>query len=111
MKRTITFGDEAKSQQRFELFQAAILNGGAAGQRGGIEILRREAKLLDAFDAISDPAGDEKPRRVRDGAQLVLEQADFDVLKKRMEEAPWAPAASRGVIDALDWLSAAATTE
>lgn len=117
MKRVLTFESARQDQKRFELLYQAILIGGASaqpGSRGGIEVLRREARLLDALDGISiaDPdetkglAG-EPGRLVQAEAELVLEQPDFELLKKRVEETPWLPKAARDVVDVIDWLSAA----
>jgi hypothetical protein len=119
MKRTIEFKDDAKNQKRFELLYGAILVGGAQaqnGQRGGIEVLRREARLLDSLDTISvlNPdrtvpkfPNDEPARLVTSGAAMVIAQADFELLKKRLEDTPWLPKVARDVVDTVDWLSAA----
>lgn len=120
MKRVVTFktGDEAKNQQRFELLYSAILAGGSTPSRGsGIDMLRKEARLLDALDAISDedgakttrplPTGDHA-RLVRTDAELVLSQPEHELLKKRLEDGPWSPGAARAVVDCADWLGSAA---
>jgi hypothetical protein len=118
MKRVVTFkagGD--KDQRRFSLMYGAILIGAQTPSRGtGIDVLRKEGRILDALDGISDP--DESPdarklptgessRKVRDGAELVLAQPDHELLKKRLEEGSWTPGIARHIIDCVDWFSAA----
>lgn len=112
--RIITFkSGEVKSQKRFELLYGAMLLGGQQpGARGGIEVLRREARILDALDAISTPeSGNEETRSVVIDSVLSLQQPDFELLKKRLEEAPWLPKIARNVVDAVDWLGTAAEKE
>lgn len=116
MKRRLEFkvGD-AKNQKRFELLHGAVLllPLPSAGGRG-IEVIRREGRILDALESIStvnpDPQApkimDEPARQVR-CAVLLLEQADFELLKKRVETIDWHPKYSRAVVDVVDWLSAA----
>jgi hypothetical protein len=119
MKRIVTFkaGDQ-KNQQRFALLYGAILVGAQTQSRGtGIDVLRKEGRVLDALDSVSDqddspearmlPTG-ERARKVRDGAELVLAQPEHELLKKRVEEGPWTPAVARNVVDCVDWFSAAA---
>lgn len=116
MIRVLTFDDTPRSQKRFELLYGAILVGGADGQRkGGIETIRREARILDALDARSvvndDPKAppfpsNEPARLVQTGA-LTLEQADFEILLQRMKDTPWLPKIARDVVDTVDWLTTA----
>lgn len=116
MIRVLTFDDSARSQKRFELLYSAILMGGSDGQRkGGIEMIRREARMLDALDAGSvlndDPKAapfpsNEPPRLVRPGA-VKLDQPDFDVLLQRVKDTPWLPKFARDVVNTVDWLTAA----
>lgn len=124
MTRTITFNaDEARNQKRFEFIIGAMLLGGNHEQqssRGSIEVLRREARILNVLDAISDPnpdpqapklANNEPARTVRANAVMELDQPDFELLRKRLEETPWMPKVARDVVDAVDWLSAAEKVE
>ena len=113
--RVITFDRNGRGQRRFEIFYAAILLGAPKAGRG-LEVLRREARILDALDAISTAVdgaapGPVPPRHVTPAARLVLAQPEYDLLARYLEGVEWAPAASRDVVDAFDWLSAAATED
>jgi len=119
MKRVVTFKTgETKNQHRFEVLYGAIVAGGQTPSRGsGIEVLRKEARILDALDAISDPPtsssqtrplpNGEPTRAVQNGCELVLAQPEHELLKKRLEEGLWSPRAARDVVDCIDWFSAA----
>lgn len=110
--RVIAFDDDRRNQRRFDLYYAAVLLGAPKGPRG-LEVIRREARILDALDAISDPSPDavgpgDVPRRVvQAGRALLLPQPECDLLTKYLDTAEWVPAVSRDVVDAADWLSAA----
>jgi hypothetical protein len=113
----LTFDSNGRGQRRFEIVYAAILLGAPKGARG-LEAIRREARILDALDAVSvadadavPPAGAVPARRVTPGARLVLAQPEFELVGRYLEAVEWAPVASRDVIDAADWVSAAATHE
>jgi hypothetical protein len=114
--RVLTFDSNGRGQKRFEIVYAAILLGAPKGARG-LEAIRREARILDALDAISvgdGQAGATGPipaRRVTQGARLVLAQPEYELVGRYLEAVEWTPAASRDVIDAADWVSAAATHE
>jgi hypothetical protein len=118
MKRVAIFkSGDPKNQQRFALLCGAILVGAQTPSRGtGIDVLRKEGRVLDALDDISDPndapdarrlANGDPARTVRDGVELVLSQPEHELLKKRLEEGPWVPAIARHVVDCVDWLGAA----
>lgn len=113
--RVLTFDGNGRGQRRFEIVYAAILLGAPKGARG-LEAIRREARILDALDAISlgDSVTGSAPvpaRIVNPGARLVLAQPELDLVGRYLEAVEWAPVASRDVIDAADWVSAAATSE
>lgn len=111
--RVVNFDGNGRGQKRFEILYAAILLGAPKGARG-LETVRREARILDALDAISTAAdaasasGLPPLRHVQPGARLALAQPDFELLGRYLEAVEWTPAASRDVIDAADWWSAAA---
>lgn len=116
MTRTLTFNVATHNQQRFRLLYEAILLGGQTPSRGsGIDVLRKEAAILDALDAVSDPpatdaqtlVNGDRARQVRPGEILVLAQHELDLLKKRLEDGPWLPQVARQVVDVVDWCSAA----
>jgi hypothetical protein len=109
--RVVTFEANGRGQRRFEILYAAILLGAPKGARG-LETIRREARVLDALDAISTPADDPATgpipaRHVTPDADLVLAQPEFELLARYLDAVEWTPAASRDVVDAADWFSAA----
>lgn len=112
--RVIAFDDDRRNQRRFEIYYAAVLLGAPKGARG-LEVIRREARVLDALDAISDlgttpapaAAGDVPRRLVQRGRALLLSQPEFDLLCTYLAGAEWVPLVARDVVDAADWLSAA----
>jgi len=111
MTRVVTFDGNGRSQRRFEILYAAILLGAPKGARG-LDTIRREARVLDALDAISTPDDDAPPapvpaRHLTADAELRLAQPEFDLLTRYLDAVEWAPAAARDVVDAADWLSAA----
>jgi hypothetical protein len=113
MTRVVTFDGNGRSQKRFDILYAALLLGAPKGARG-LDTIRREARVLDALDAISTPvdtaAGPVPARHLKfDNAELVLclQQPEFELLTRYLEAVEWAPAAARDVVDAADWLSAA----
>lgn len=112
MKRKVTFSDETKNQKRFELLYLSIILG--APQNRGIEVIRREARILDLLDSISSVNSDsnvkfgtEPGRIINGGAELLLEVADFELIKSRLEKTEWVAIWSRKVVDTLDWFSSA----
>jgi hypothetical protein len=117
VQRVVTFETNGRSQRRFEILYAAVLLGAPKGARG-LETIRREARVLDALDAISTPVdvdgaatGPIPPRHVTPDAALVLAQPEFEILARYLDAVEWTPAASRDVVDAADWLSAASRGE
>ena len=111
MKRRLEFDESARSGARFKRLYEGLLSG--AERAKNIEIIRREARVLDALDAISDtedtPQGPQ--RKVRAGTALELDQADFKLLEQYVHNTPWLPVVSRQIVDLVDWMSTAATTE
>ena len=107
MKRRLEFDDTEKSQQRFKRLYEGLLSGG--GERKNIEVIRREARVLDALDAVSDPeeTAHGLQRAVRPGAVVELDQADFALLEQYVSNTSWLPVVSRQIVDLVDWMSAA----
>lgn len=122
MTRTITFGPckDATTQkpslccQRFVLLYNAFTAGGnriyapQQGQRPADE-RRKEAKILRAFDGISEVVDEATGGRklLPEGGTLVLDQDLFVVLEKYLDAAPAPTELSREIADLLDWVSAA----
>jgi hypothetical protein len=115
MKRVVSFkADATKNQKRLELCYAAVVLGAPQAARG-IDVIRREARLLDALDAISTPDTEGAlmvnglPKRSPQvDAVLTLDQPDWELLRRYVENTPWSPMAARDVVDVVDWLGAAA---
>ena len=96
---------------RFQLLWATLTAGGdGKGERTPM-IIRKEARLQDTLEPISDPKpgnGGPPERTLKpEGATVTLSQEDFDLLVQYSEKTQWNPAASRDVVDLWDWLSTA----
>lgn len=113
MTRTLVF-DGAKAPRRFEFCLRAVLGFGDGKGDRTRDTLRKEARILDALDAISEPdldavkAGDKDARRLKpEGGTVTLAQDDFVLLEQDVEKTPWLPRAARDAVDLQEWLSAA----
>lgn len=111
MKRVLQFDPEnPKSARRFELCRTAILNAGDAKGPRDRATIRQEARLLDAFDAISapDPTNDKDPTaRALVGGPVTLAGEDFTLLTKYLDTTPWLPRFARDAVDVQDFADAA----
>jgi len=117
MTKTLVFED-AKGAQRFaRLYESLILGSMAPSQERDFDVYRREAKLADAFEAISAPdtsaraLAESIPARkllVLNGGgppKLTLDGADIELLKRRLKLKDfWTAPAVRSVVDTYDWL-------
>jgi hypothetical protein len=114
MTRTLTFTGP-KAAKRFDLLRVALLAGGDGKGERTRETLRKEARLFDALDTVSDPAPtatDPDARVLRpfpavDALVVTVSQEDFDLLTAYVDKTPWTPRASRGAVDVQDFLCAA----
>jgi hypothetical protein len=116
MRRVLAFDDNAESRRRFSLLYEALLIGGFVAsqdrpgvERKGFESVRREAKILRKFKAISEDNPDDKlgtgePNRrlVAPGGEILLEQPEHDLMKKYAETCHWKVSQADDVIDAVD---------
>lgn len=103
--------DSPESSERFMLLYQGFLAGGQLhdprdGAKGMI-VIRREARILDKFEGISEALPDRLigEDRVLRGELMVLEQPEFELLVKYFERAPWTTKISRKIVDVSDWLS------
>lgn len=131
-RRALVFDvGDGRSEKRFQMIRTAIL---IAGDRKGTrdrETIRKEARLLDALDSISEPDtsasakhacpacgaqfdaiagttngdGGETPRKLT-GGRLELRAEDHALLTKYLDGAPWLPASSRAARDVQDFADA-----
>ena len=121
MQRVLVF-DGDKAVKRFAMLRVSLLSGGDGKGERSREILRKEARLLDALDTVSAPVTGERRRRVDDQGdpearelkqfvdgelRVTIAQNDFDLLSSYVDKTPWVPRAARSAVDLQDWLSAA----
>lgn len=111
----LVFENTDEARERFELLYSGFVNGGAQGQRGGIETMRREAKILDKLESVSElhegrACGEcgqliAGKQRLNDGEQEVsFDQPELALVKKHIENCPWTTRMSRKIVDLIDWL-------
>lgn len=113
MTRVLIF-DGPKAATRFVLCRTAILNGGDGKGDRSRETIRKEARLLDALDAISTPEPTPEDPSARALLHVIntvtLSQDDFALLVTYLDACPWFPKAARDAVDVQDWVSAAEKT-
>lgn len=111
MTRLVFSGPQAG--KRFELLYVALLNGGDGKGDRSAGIIRREARLFNELDAISEPIKDDPDqRRLMDGEhEITVPQEDVDLLLGYAEKTAWVPRAARSAVDLWDWLGNAQHAE
>lgn len=123
MKRMITLSGETASDTFDALWMGFCVGRGFAlnvdnKQAGQARDARRaDLAIKRSLEGVSDPAPDaprlpffnDAQRRVRDGASMVLEQAQIDTLVAYINRVPWATSSLDACEQALDALSAAPT--
>lgn len=124
MKRSLVF-DGPKGARRFDLCYEALLGGGDKKGDRARATLRKEARLLDAFESISKPdesklascaacqrAANPDARLIgATAAPIVISQEDYELLRQYVDTAPWLPRVARDAVDVQDWLATAPTLE
>lgn len=116
MTRVLVF-DGDHGPKRFELCRIAVLSAGNGKGERTRDVIRREARLLDALDTVSAPRPDTDVAApnsrvlLSEGGTVALAQEDFALLEQYLDTTPWLPMAARAAVDAQDWLSAAAKVE
>jgi hypothetical protein len=116
MKRVLVF-DGARASKRFTLLWLSLMSGGnlnGDAKDRTPAVIRKEARLQDALEEISDgiDASDGQVDRAlkideHRVATVMLSQEDFELLQQYSEKTIWTPRASRDVVDLWDWLSTA----
>lgn len=111
MTRVLVF-DGPRAAKRFELLRVALFAAGDGKGERTREIVRAEARLLDALDTVSTAtpdAGDPDARTLIAGAAptVAISQPDCDRLTQYVDTTPWTPRTARDAVDLQDWLSAA----
>jgi hypothetical protein len=107
MTRVLVF-DGPKAAKRFEMLRLAVVNGGdGKGDRSPVTI-RKEARLMDTLDSVSQNGGPDPDvrRLLAEDLMAIFAQEDFELLQQYAEKTPWTPRASRDAVDLWDWLSA-----
>lgn len=118
------------SEKRFQMCRTAIFVAGDRQGKRDRETIRKEARLLDALDGISEPDPretvkpvcpscgnpldgrlaaqlvDTEPRRLI-GGRVALSADDHTLLTKYLDTAPWLPASARAARDVQDFADAA----
>ncbi len=116
MERKVVFDGE-KAARRFELVRTAVLNAGDGKGERNRERLRREARVLDALDTISDPKdqankdGDRILRVDPTPASLLIDQADHKLVEDYLGTTPWLPRTAQLAVDTQDWWETAEKVE
>lgn len=101
--RRLEFGET--DGEKFNMIYQGFLLGGNGPSSKGIDVFRREVKVLDKLDAISTEKEDGS-RVLNEGPQsILLEQPEYDLLKKYFENTPWTTKVSRQVVNISDWLA------
>ena len=132
MKRVLTFdGDDPKSAKRFEMIFEAVMQAGDKTDKRDRALVRKEARVIEALEAISEPSekrpvtcghcGSDltslverhvsavrEPRHLKPGAQIVtLQGEDHELMTKYVDTVPWLPVAARAAVDVQDFVGAA----
>jgi hypothetical protein len=108
MTRLLVF-DGPRGAKRFQLLWAALTAGGDGKGDRSPAVIRKEARLQEIFERISEPVGetDRQLAPAADGAPTaVVSQEDFDLLQQYTERVPWNPRFSRDIVDLWDFVSA-----
>jgi hypothetical protein len=108
-KLVLNDGEQA-AKLKFKLLYEGFLTGGATAdprEPRNIMTSRIESKILDKFEAISQPEGNTRELiyRTDPPAVIELDQLEYEAVKKYFERCPWIPAISREVVGVADWLS------
>ena len=93
--------------KRFEFcFEACLLAGDGKAPRDKMRV-RKEAKLFDALDIISEPAGPTRTLKEKGRQTIMLDKELYDLLVEYVDTAPWKPTSSQLAVKVMDWLAAA----
>lgn len=128
--RALVFNGDPRSDKRFQMIRTAVLNAGDRKGPRDRETIRKEARILDALDAISEPdvrqasavcpncgalldataatvpTGDVESRRLL-GGRLDLRAEDHALLTKYLDTTPWLPSSARAARDVQDFADGA----
>lgn len=110
MTRTLIFDGE-RGGERFGLLRLAVFSAGDGKGDRARATIRKEARILDALDSISEaaPLKDDPDYRLLTtsrGDRVTLSQEDFELVERYVDTAAWTPRSARAAVDLQDWLSA-----
>lgn len=119
MKRRLML-DGPKAPTRFEFFREGFLVGGLiegedkGGKPNPRDVVRAETRILNAIDAVSEPApgplgpGGVECRKLRsDATELLIAQAEWELIDRYLNRVTWQTPKAREANDMLDWFGAA----
>lgn len=109
---------EIASSEDFGLIYQGFIIGGNSVSSKTMQVIRREAKILDKLEDISQPVGDNRyptGDRVRElvatendaPVKLKLTDEELELLKQYFESVPWVTKLSREVVRLADLLDSA----
>ena len=91
-----------------ELLYQGFVIGGSQQEKKPISSVRLEARLLDKFDAISEPAegtyptGDAIRKFSGDPTELLVTREELDLIIRYVNSVPWTTRVSREIVKVLD---------
>lgn len=104
--RVFDFDETPEQRDRFPLIYQGFVVGGDSIKSKGMEVTRREARILDKLEAISDEDAD-LGRKLKPGPQrFELEQPEYELLLRYFEATPWSTRVSRKIVAVHDWMKA-----
>ncbi len=113
--------DRSQDRRRFDLLYQGFMFGGNQQQSKGMDVLRREARILDTLDSISlvqnpgDGTPDDPARLLRTLApghhEVSFEEPDYALLCRYFNGAAWTTSVARQVVSISDWLAGIPQTD
>lgn len=98
----------------FELVYEGFMVGGSLERTKGMTTLRREIRILDKIEQISEiypcgkmlPVNDEPCRKLKsEKEELILDKPEVELILRYMTLVPWTTGKSvRNAIEVIDWL-------
>ena len=103
--RKLTFESD-QDRSYFPMLYAGFMNGGNSPSPKGMEVTRREVRILDKLDDISHDVPETGERVLNEGPQqILLDQPEYELLKRYFENTPWTTKVARQVVNISDWLA------
>lgn len=94
-----------KAAKRFEFCLEAMLIAGDGKAERNKELIKKEAKIFDLLDEISDPRIEGHPRVLKpEGGCIMIDNDLLALLLQNVENASWKPLAAQGAVDCMQFL-------